>query len=708
MGRVLGREQQPSWSGIVQQESEKIDGLPPILLDADAIRYYRDHPVEFVDDNIFACVRDMGHRDVRLSKDQKAILNSIRDYPRTAIESGHGTGKSAVLSFAGIWFLVTRFNTKGYLVKVPVIAPTYHQLYDVLWPEFKAWLPQSRLYPMFTIKNEELYISGHKDTMFIRARSPREPDNLQGFHGKHLLWLCDEAFGAQNPQSWETIEGSLTSGGDNRIVIAGQHTIIVGYCHDAFHADRAAWNCLRLSSIDSPFADKAYAERIERKYGRHSDVYRVRVLGQEPKGNPDAYIQLSRAEAARMRDVKPCGAMRMGCDSARFGDDLTVVTVAQGMHVFPQEILEKSDEVEIYELIKRTAEKYRKICRWNGKIECRMDVTGGYGAGAYDLLIRDKESGIQPIAINFSQGGDEEHADLTTRMWASLERQIDDLQLPPCDFLIEEIGTRRHSVDNKSGKLEIEPKWKYKKDYEASPDRSDSLVLCLFTEKWRKKVWEDFTRACMLPLQIGWENTKATQYYRHYGAIVMGADLSLSVLCALWDQRKAHLYVYDAFRTPEPSPVGLVPKIAVKMHLREFRIDRLVGNAMVFEDKGGKPIAKQINDALRDVGLGMHRIRPASKFDYYGSIVDVAQLFRLKQIVLAQNLEEVAEEWQYWSVDKGEPMDCPAYCEAICLIAGELKREKELWRVMVPIFRDYAKAEIVKKAYEEAAKEIKK
>jgi hypothetical protein len=129
---------------------------------------------------------------------------------------------------------------------------------------------------------------------------------------------------------------------------------------------------------------------------------------------------------------------------------------------------------------------------------------------------------------------------------------------------------------------------------------------------------------------------------------------------------------------------------------------------MVFEDKGGKPIAKQINDALRDVGLGMHRIRPASKFDYYGSIVDVAQLFRLKQIVLAQNLEEVAEEWQYWSVDKGEPMDCPAYCEAICLIAGELKREKELWRVMVPIFRDYAKAEIVKKAYEEAAKEIKK
>lgn len=691
----------------MQNALEPIDGLPPSLLSADALRYYRGRPTEMIDDNFFAPIRAMQHRDVRLSKDQMAILNSIRDYQRTAVESGHGTGKSAALAFAAVWFLTTRYNSLGYSVKIPAIAPTYHQLYDVLWPEFKTWLPQSRLYPWFVLKNEEMYIQGCKDTMFVRARSPREPDNLQGFHAEHLLWICDEAFGVTNPQSWETIEGSLTSGDDNRIIIAGQHTMVSGYCHDAFHEDRAAWNCLRLSSLDSPFADKAYAERIERKYGRHTDVYRVRVLGMEPKGNPDAYIQLSRAVAATVREIKPVGALRMGCDSARFGDDLTVVTTAQGMHVFPQEILEKSDEVEIYELVLKTAAKYRKIGRWDGKIECRIDVTGGYGAGAYDLLIRDTESGIVPIAINFAEGGDEEYADLTTRMWASLERQIDNLQLPPCDFLVDEIGTRRHAV--LGGKLQIEPKWKYKKDHDkTSPDRSDSLVLCLFTEKWRKRVWEDFSRSCMLPLQVRWEDTKATRFYRHYGAIVMGSDLSLSVLCALWDQRKGHLYVYDAFRISEPSPVGLIPKIAVKMHMRDFRLDRLVGNKKMFEEKGGKPIAKQINDALREVKLATHRVRPATKFDYYGSMVDVGQLFKLNQVVLAKHLDEVAEEWLYWSVEKGDPMDCPGYCEAMCLIAGELKKERELHRIMAPIFRDYAKAEIVKKAYEEAAAAVKK
>ena len=39
---------------------------------------------------------------------QRAILNSVAQYPMTSVRSGHGIGKSAVESWLAIWFLTTR------------------------------------------------------------------------------------------------------------------------------------------------------------------------------------------------------------------------------------------------------------------------------------------------------------------------------------------------------------------------------------------------------------------------------------------------------------------------------------------------------------------------------------------------------------------------------------------------------------------------
>ena len=46
---------------------------------------------------------------------------------RVSIRSGHGTGKSAFQAWAAMWFMSTRPN-----VKIPITAPTSHQLKDVL------------------------------------------------------------------------------------------------------------------------------------------------------------------------------------------------------------------------------------------------------------------------------------------------------------------------------------------------------------------------------------------------------------------------------------------------------------------------------------------------------------------------------------------------------------------------------------------------
>ena len=51
-------------------------------LTSDAILYYADNPVDFVEDIIRA----------KPDSNQKAILNSVAKYPMTSVRSGHGIG----------------------------------------------------------------------------------------------------------------------------------------------------------------------------------------------------------------------------------------------------------------------------------------------------------------------------------------------------------------------------------------------------------------------------------------------------------------------------------------------------------------------------------------------------------------------------------------------------------------------------------------
>ena len=52
-------------------------------LTSDAILYYIDNPVDFVEDIIGA----------KPDVNQKAILNSLAKYPMTSVRSGHGSGR---------------------------------------------------------------------------------------------------------------------------------------------------------------------------------------------------------------------------------------------------------------------------------------------------------------------------------------------------------------------------------------------------------------------------------------------------------------------------------------------------------------------------------------------------------------------------------------------------------------------------------------
>src|SRR6185312_14104511 len=113
---------------------------------------------------------------------------------RVSIRSGHGTGKSTFMAWTIIWGLVC-FHP----VKVPVTAPTGHQLADVLWAELETW--RRKLPPVlaaeFEWKAERFERRDAPQEAFAAARTsrPEKPEALQGFHSENVIFIIDEASG---------------------------------------------------------------------------------------------------------------------------------------------------------------------------------------------------------------------------------------------------------------------------------------------------------------------------------------------------------------------------------------------------------------------------------------------------------------------------------------------------------------------------------
>ena len=107
----------------------------------------------------------------------------------------------------------------------------------------------------------------------------------------------DEASGIPD-QVFEVARGALSTPGA-RVVMAANPTRTTGYFYQAFHRNREAWDLLTFSCADSLLVSKEYVEAMREEYGTESDIYRVRVLGEFPKGGDLQFIPSSLVESVR-------------------------------------------------------------------------------------------------------------------------------------------------------------------------------------------------------------------------------------------------------------------------------------------------------------------------------------------------------------------------------------------------------------------------
>jgi len=298
-------------------QSTKPDQKPEHLLER-----YLDDPCLFAQE---LC-------DFTPSDQQVPIMRNIAKWgSHTSIRSGHGVGKTGMFAVMILWFL--SLHPKD--AKCLCTAPTSHQLFDNLWAEVAKWRQKMPLpwRDRLTLTADRVVVRGWEKTCYATARTarPENPDALQGSHATYILVLVDEASGVHD-KIYEPLEGIMTTPGA-RVALVGNPTRTDGYFYRTHNSDRAAWDCYCLSSEKSPFVEQGYCERMADRYGKESNIYRVRVLGEFPKGDADTLIPLDWIVSAVGRDIKPAGEKIAGQDIARQGDDFCVNLIRQGQVV---------------------------------------------------------------------------------------------------------------------------------------------------------------------------------------------------------------------------------------------------------------------------------------------------------------------------------------------------------------------------------------
>lgn len=129
---------------------------------------------------------------------------------REAVASGHGIGKSALVSWVILWALGTEVDTRGV-----VTANTESQLRTKTWPEVAKWHRLSINGHWFKLVGTALFSTdpGHEKNWRIDAVpwSDVNTEAFAGLHneGKRILLVFDEA-SAIADLVWEVAEGALT------------------------------------------------------------------------------------------------------------------------------------------------------------------------------------------------------------------------------------------------------------------------------------------------------------------------------------------------------------------------------------------------------------------------------------------------------------------------------------------------------------------
>lgn len=237
---------------------------------------------------------------------------------------------------------------------------------------------------------------------------------------------------------------------------------------------------------DNPFYPDNLIEKYETLMERDPDEAKHVYLGYPRNKQTNAVWLVSDAmdctNESRNTDENMEGAVEIGIDVARFGNDNSVITKRKGLTVLDMRKVHGYNTQEVAGLAWEMAGQNKDVL---------MKIDIGYNQGVFDLL---EEWGANIIPVNFggSANNTEVYANCASEMMFSLP--IPNMYIPKhllTQTLLEDL-TERQYFYNSRGQKQLEPKDNrsdktkscFKNRHNGrSPDEGDSLMLAFYEKR---------------------------------------------------------------------------------------------------------------------------------------------------------------------------------------------------------------------------------
>lgn len=425
------------------------------------------------------------------------------------MRSGHSVGKTCITAALCLWW----FCCRGLCVYST--APSQASIKDGLWKQIKKFLDSaSRPLPGRWMDSGELKIDDNAG-WWAKGFSTNSAENVQGKHEVGMLVVADEAAGVKE-FIFDALESSMASEGSPacRMLIIGNPNYEKGYFYQAFHQMKALWNCIHISTLQSPNVT-GIGEKVDGLNGREwieaqrirmkddPQKFRMKVLGEWPTSDasekvlPMDAIEAAQAFWLEMEEeekdyAEPPKIHAAFVDVAGWGKDKSTLAYLRGQRMMIE--FEEDDRTDI-----GLAKLARRINDWvcglpdNQKPKWIAVDSDAVGAGVHSRLVELRQENkrfwgrTDIVRFSWSQGArkpkefDRAIAELHWTLREALDPtkpRNERIGIPPGNDVAAQLNTRKWSEDRFERK-KVETKEQLRARSAKSPDKGDAIVGCM-------------------------------------------------------------------------------------------------------------------------------------------------------------------------------------------------------------------------------------
>jgi hypothetical protein len=479
---------------------DDVTGAPEALNEAESIAEElaacRGDPERFVDTMFDWSAPEL--KGKAPEKWQREVLRAIRDglplhrAVRIAVASGHGIGKTCLVSWILLWSMATCGDCKSILT-----ASNESQLATRNRSELRKWLRLFRGRDFFTLNATSLVSSDPAREMTWRCDlQPWNEHRAETFagihnHGLRICVIMDEA--SVIPQIiWTTLEPCMTDVDTEIIWCAfGNPLRNSGSFFECFGKFAHRWLRWHIDARTVGISDKRQIAEWAEDHEEDSHFFMTRVRGLFAHASALQFIGNDLVEAAMQREIvmNPRDPLVLGVDVARFGDDCSVVYARRGCDarsILPMVFRGISTD--------RLEDVILQFCSEH-HVECIFIDGGGVGGGVVDHLLNRHNLPIEDVQFGGRpQRGDQvKYAQRRSELWGAMRDGLKYLSIPNSSELRDQLTAPEFDY-NLRGEIQIEKKSDMKRRGLSSPDIADALSLT-FSRPVFPRGYDDWTGA---------------------------------------------------------------------------------------------------------------------------------------------------------------------------------------------------------------------